>query len=169
MRLPTLMAITLLAGMQAQAAGPISVAGDGGPFEGKWEHCETWQGYAVCSDYTLLQRGRNVCGTWSYFATNAGYQGQLQLTAIRRLTARKDLICGDSGSETRQPCTSEYVPDGGWEPKQGYLIICKGVLQDADQSSVKHCHSNLRRHRMDEADRLALLARGWMQQCLARP
>lgn len=153
----------------------------GGAFQGNWEHCDHlndahWGKGKVCSSYVLLQNKKNICGTWSYWATGTTYEGQLQMTAIRKNTAKKDLICGVPGSETQTECANEYTPEGGWEAYKGYMMVCQNALlteatQDKTETSpiAKYCDRYYTRKTIPARQIKELLAEPWMQQCLTRP
>ena len=145
----------------------------GGAFQGNWEHCDRlndarWGKGTICGGYVLLQNDQNICGTWSYWASGTTYEGQLQMTAIRNKTAKKDRICGTPGSETQTECANEYTSDGGWEAAKGYTSVCNNALQESDTPNVASCSHYYPKKQLHQSQVKTLLAEPWMQQCLSR-
>ena len=148
------------------------------PFEGSWRSCFTlrdgtgsaYDGHKICTGYDLVQRGQNVCGTWSEFATGI-YEGRLQAVATDKTHAQWTSICGRTGSETNTECQTsedEGAPQA-WEAINQPLQLCKGrLLVGNDSCTVQHAKQGYRKHHLSHAQRTELLAEPWMQQCLSR-
>lgn len=141
----------------------------GGPFEGNWESCFSWQGDKICGGKVLLQNQKNVCGTWTYFATNRMYSGNIQLTTLRSKTAKKDFICGDIGSDTHTECEADVDANLHWEVAKGYMMICDGSLEESDKLSVIKCSKDLHKKKISNEAIKEMLSERWIQQCLTRP
>ena len=132
-----------------------------GPFAGNWESCAGTDAAEQCSRYLLLQRGKRICGTWSYFASGDGYEGKVIADANSPLEARRTRICGRPGSETRMECET------GWETIDRPLRLCDGKLGDLDGKNGS-CFADFERVE-NAGPSLAVLARQpWMQACLSR-
>lgn len=130
------------------------------PFAGSWESCAGADAPEQCSRYLLLQRGKNICGTWSYFASGDGYEGRVMAEAISPLEARRTRICGRPGSETRTECET------GWETIDRPLRLCDGRLGDLDGKNGK-CFADFERVE-GAAPSLAVLAgQSWIEACLS--
>lgn len=131
-----------------------------GPFSGVWQLCDEGASPEECSEYRLVQNAERICGTWSYFATNAGYDGRLIARAISSTEARRVRVCGRPGSETRTEC------DAGWEEIDKPLRICDGKLVESD-SNDRECRASFVRAGGADAKLRALAQEPWMQACLA--
>lgn len=144
-------------------AAPVPAA-DGenapGAFAGSWQACEGAPSPDQCSRYLLQQRGDRICGTWSYFATGAGYQGRVIARAVSSTEARRIHICGRVGSETRSEC------EAGWESIDKPLRLCGGKLGDLDGADGT-CFADFEPAPDAERELAALAAEPWMQACLA--
>ena len=159
----------LVAGLAACAApGSGGGRGDAGampgssmPFAGTWESCEGASTPAECSRYMLVQRGRRVCGTWSYVASGIGYEGRLIASATSETLARRSHVCGRPGSETRTEC------EDGWEAVDTPLRLCNGKLGDLG-SADGICSADHRPVPASESGHEALLSESWVQECLSR-
>lgn len=134
------------------------------PFEGAWEHCDSYRGAQYCSSYLLLQAGANVCGIWEYTATNSGYFGKLQATAVSPKVLRKDRVCGSPGSETQTECSEEGTPQIAWEPAHGNLYLIGNGMDDSESARRPYFH----RRAFLPGERAELLAQPWASACLAR-
>lgn len=131
-----------------------------GPFTGVWQLCDVGVSPDECSEYRLVQHADRICGTWSYVATNAGYEGRLVAHGISATEARRVRVCGRPGSETRTEC------DAGWEKIDKPLRICDGTLVESN-SSDGECRAPFARARGAEAQLRELARQPWMQACLA--
>jgi len=141
-----------------------SAAAEGAPFQGAWEHCDSYRGTQYCSSYVLLQVGSNVCGTWEYTATNAIYAGQLEGTAVSELAMRKDRVCGSRGGETQVGCSDEDGPHGSWEAARGTLYRIGNGLDESAQAT----RPSFVRRPFRPGEQADLEAREWVASCLAR-
>lgn len=131
------------------------------PFAGAWESCAGAESPEECSRYLLLQRGKNICGIWSYFATGDLYEGRVIAEAISALEARRTLICGRPGSETATEC------EAGWENVDRPLFFCDGKLSDLDPKNGS-CFADFERSESSEAALSELADQSWIQACLSR-
>lgn len=109
----------------------------------------------------LMQRGKRICGTWSYFASGDSYEGRIIAEAMSPLEARRTRICGRPGSETRTEC------DTGWETIDRPLHLCSDKLGDLDGKSGS-CFADF--ERVDTADRSLqeFASEPWIQACLSQ-
>jgi hypothetical protein len=155
----------------SQAASPASPpvktafeakpnAGESGSFAGSWEYCGRNDSPDLCSRYQLLQRGKRICGTWSYVASGAGYEGRVVAEAISPVEARRTRICGRPGSETRTQC------EVGWETIDRPLRLCDGKLGDLDGKGGK-CFADFERVVRTDPALQALAAQAWVEACLS--
>lgn len=131
-----------------------------GAFAGSWQACEGASSPDQCSRYLLQQRGNRICGTWSYFATGAGYEGRVIARAVSSTEARRTRICGRAGSETRSEC------EAGWDTIDKPLRLCDGKLGDLDGANGG-CFADFEPAPDAERELAALAAEPWMQACLA--
>lgn len=145
-------------GMAAVGSNPDANAS--APFEGDWRSCAGDDAPEHCSRYRLLQRGRRICGTWSYFASGDGYEGKVIAEANSPIEARRTRICGRPGSETRMEC------DTGWDTIDRPLRLCDGRLGDLD-SSDDSCFADFERVESAGSSLAALAREPWMQACLS--
>ncbi len=143
------------------AAGPKPDAVETAPFAGSWESCAGTEGPEQCSRYLLLQRGKRICGTWSYFASGDGYEGKIIAEATSPLEARRTRICGRPGSETRMDCET------GWEAIDRPLRLCGGKLGDLDGKKGS-CFADFRRVESAGPSLKVLVEQPWIQACLSR-
>lgn len=146
--------------MEAVGAAPSDVVGSG-PFAGSWESCAGAEAPEQCSRYLLLQRGKRICGTWSYYASGDAYEGRVVAESVSPLEARRTRICGRPGSETDTEC------DAGWQTIDRPLRICDGKLGDLDGKQGA-CFADF--ERVDDTDRqlAELAAQPWVRDCLAQ-
>jgi hypothetical protein len=131
------------------------------PFTGSWESCAGADAAEQCSRYLLLQRGKNICGTWSYFASGDGYEGRVMADANSPFEARRTRICGRPGSETRTECET------GWETIDRPLRLCDGKLGDLDGKNGS-CFADFERIKGAGPSLAVLAGQPWMQACLSR-
>lgn len=129
------------------------------PFTGVWEECDEGTSPDECSRYVLVQRGRRICGTWSYLATADLYEGRLQATALSGTQARRTQVCGRPGSEARTEC------DAGWDAIDKPLRVCGETLGTFESPDA--CPGRYVRSRAAIARIAELSAEPWMQACLA--
>jgi hypothetical protein len=108
----------------------------------------------------LLQRGKRICGTWSYVASGAGYEGRVVAEAVSPVEARRTQICGRPGSETSTECET------GWETIDRPLRLCDGKLGDLDGRGGK-CFADFERVRRPDAALQALATQPWIEACLS--
>jgi hypothetical protein len=130
------------------------------PFAGSWESCGSKDSPDQCSRYQLLQRGKRICGTWSYVASGAGYEGRVVAELVSPGEARRIRICGRPGSETRTPCET------GWDTIDRPLRLCDGKLGDLDGKGGK-CFADFERVERPEPTLKALAAQAWVEACLS--
>lgn len=130
------------------------------PFAGVWESCAGTDAPEQCSRYLLLQRGKHICGTWSYFASGKSYEGRVIAEAMSSLEARRNRICGRPGSEARTEC------DTGWETIDRPLRLCDGKLGDLD-SKDGHCFADFERVEGTSSSLQELASQPWVQDCLS--
>jgi hypothetical protein len=131
------------------------------PFAGVWESCAGTDAPEQCSRYLLLQRGKHICGTWSYFASGKSYEGRVIAEAMSSLEARRNWICGRPGSETRTECET------GWETIDRPLRLCNGKLGDLD-SKDDHCFADFERVESGGPELEKLAVQAWVQACLSQ-
>lgn len=130
------------------------------PFAGSWESCGPNETADLCSRYLLLQRGKRICGTWSYVASGAGYEGRVVAEAISPVEARRIRICGRPGSETRTEC------EDGWDTIDRPLRLCDGKLGDLD-GKAGTCFADFERVGRTDPALQALAAQAWVEACLS--
>jgi hypothetical protein len=130
------------------------------PFAGVWESCAGTDAPEQCSRYLLLQRGKHICGTWSYFASGKSYEGRVIAEATSSLEARRNRICGRPGSETRTECETD------WETIDRPLRLCNGKLGDLD-SKDGHCFADFERVAGADRSSQELPSQPWVQACLS--
>jgi hypothetical protein len=130
------------------------------PFAGVWESCSGTDAPEQCSRYLLLQRGKRICGTWSYFASGDSYEGRVIAEAMSPLEARRNRICGRPGSETDTECET------GWETIDRPLRLCSGKLGDLD-SKDGGCFADFERVEGADPSFQELASQPWMQACLS--
>jgi hypothetical protein len=131
------------------------------PFAGVWESCAGTDAPEQCSRYLLLQRGKRICGTWSYFASGDSYEGRVIAEATSSLDARRNRICGRPGSETRTECET------GWETIDRPLRLCNGKLGDLDGKDGR-CFADFERVEGAGPSLQELASQPWVQACLSR-
>lgn len=131
------------------------------PFSGVWESCAGTDAPEQCSRYLLLQRGKHICGTWSYFASGDSYEGRVIAEAMSSLEARRNRICGRPGSETRIEC------DTGWETIDRPLRLCNDKLGDLDSKDGR-CFADFDRVEDAGSSLRELASQSWVQACLSR-
>lgn len=131
------------------------------PFAGSWESCVGADAPEQCSRYLLLQRGKRICGTWSYFASGDIYEGRVMAEAISPVEARRTRVCGRPGSETHTEC------DTGWEAIDRPLRLCDGKLGDLDGKHGR-CFADFDRVENAEKSLADLAAQAWVEACLSR-
>lgn len=131
------------------------------PFAGVWESCADTDAPEQCSRYLLLQHGKRICGTWSYFASGNSYEGRVIAEAMSHLEARRKRICGRPGSEIRTEC------DTGWETIDRPLRLCNDKLGDLDSKDGR-CFADFERveSRGPELEKFA--GQAWVQACLSQ-
>lgn len=130
------------------------------PFAGVWESCAGTDAPEQCSRYLLLQRGKHICGTWSYFASGKSYEGRVIAEAMSPQQARRNRICGRPGSETRTDC------DTGWETIDRPLRLCNGKLGDLD-SKDNRCFADFERVEGASSSLEEIASQPWVQACLS--
>lgn len=155
----------LIAAAMTACAQPINTTSGGktmppAPFAGSWEYCGRNDSPDLCSRYRLLQRGKRICGTWSYVASGAGYEGRVVAEAISPVEARRTRICGRPGSETRTPC------EAGWDTIDRPLRLCGGKLGDLDGKGGS-CFADFVRVERPDPSLEALAAQTWVEACLS--
>ncbi len=142
----------------------------GGEFEGKWEQCTMWRGENACNSFTLLQKGKKICGEWSFWASGRVYEGQLM--AEQRDSGRAEwlLTCDSMKPGCARPDGSQ--PD--WQPVKGELRLCHGVLhfnEGKTNEPFAGCeslnpHYALLRKPVDMKSGDELRKQPWMHHCL---
>lgn len=149
------------------ASLPVKTAVDAKPnadesasFAGRWQSCAGTESPEQCSRYLLLQRGKRICGTWSYFASGDSYEGRVVAEAISPVEARRTRICGRPGSETRTEC------EAGWDIIDRPLRLCGGKLGDLDGKSGS-CFADFERVEHAEPALEELAAQTWVEACLS--
>jgi hypothetical protein len=151
------------------ATSPASRSAQGGakpditawaPFAGNWESCVGIDAPEQCSRYLLLQRGKRICGTWSYFASGDSYEGRVMAEAISPVEARRTGICGRPGSETRTEC------EAGWDTIDRPLRLCGGKLGDLDGKGGS-CFADFERVQRPDPSLEELAAQAWVEDCLS--
>jgi hypothetical protein len=130
------------------------------PFAGSWESCAGAESTDQCSRYLLLQRGKRICGTWSYFASGDSYEGRVMAEAISLVEARRTRICGRPGSETRTEC------EVGWDTIDRPLRLCDGKLGDLDGKDGR-CFADFERVERPDPSLEELAAQAWVEACLS--
>lgn len=94
-------------------------------FQGVWQDCfhfkksdkanyARYGGGDICSGLVLLQKGKNICGTWEDFATHM-YSGNIQAVQEKANFARSQRICGRVGSYTQVECDDKATSTAAWE------------------------------------------------------
>lgn len=132
---------------------------EGGPFAGTWTSCHGDVSQEKCSQYTLMQRGPRICGTWSYVASNSAYEGRVIAHANSESLAQRTHVCGRPGSETDTEC------DQGWQSISSPLQLCDGGLTDRPMADGA-CIADYARMSETRADLRDLAASVWVQECL---
>jgi hypothetical protein len=130
------------------------------PFAGSWESCAGTDAPEQCSRYLLLQRGKRICGTWSYFASGKSYEGRVIAEAMSAQEARRNRICGRPGSETRTECET------GWETIDRPLRLCNGKLGDLDGKDGR-CLADFEGLEGASSSLQELASQPWVQACLS--
>jgi hypothetical protein len=150
------------------ASLPMEAAVDAKPnvtasasFAGSWESCAGAESPGQCSRYLLLQRGKRICGTWSYFASGDSYEGRVMAEAISPVEARRTRICGRPGSETRTEC------EAGWDTIDRPLRLCGGKLGDLDDKDGR-CFADFERVGRPAPSLADLAGQAWVKACLSR-
>jgi hypothetical protein len=157
---------------ESQAAAPASLpvraavdakpnGGEAASFAGSWQSCAGTESPDQCSRYLLLQRGKRICGTWSYFASGDSYEGRVVAEAISPVEARRTRICGRPGSETRIAC------DAGWDTIDRPLRLCGRKLGDLDGKGGR-CFADFERVERPDPSLEELAAQAWVEACLSR-
>lgn len=155
----------LIAAAMTACAQPTTTTGGGksnasAPFAGSWEYCGRNDSPDLCSRYLLLQRGKRICGTWSYVASYKSYDGRVVAEAVSSVEARRTRICGRPGSETRTECET------GWDTIDRPLRLCGGKLGDLDGKDGK-CFADFKRVKRPDPSLEALAAQAWVEDCLS--
>ena len=135
-------------------------AGESAAFAGSWQSCAGTGSPDQCSRYLLLQRGKRICGTWSYFASGDSYEGRVVAEAISPVEARRTRICGRPGSETRIECET------GWDTIDRPLHLCGGKLGDLDGKDGS-CFADFERVERPDPSLEELAAQTWVEACLS--
>lgn len=131
-----------------------------GPFTGVWESCAGAESPGQCSRYLLVQRGKRICGTWSYFASGDSYEGRVMAEAMSPVEARRTHMCGRPGSETRTEC------EAGWDSIDRPLRLCGGKLGDLDGKDGR-CFADFERVERSDPSLHELAAQEWVEACLS--
>ncbi len=142
------------------ATGSYPDAMASAPFAGSWESCAGGDAPEQCSRYLLLQRGKRICGTWSYFASGDGYEGKVIAEANSPLEARRTRICGRPGSETSMECET------GWQTIDRPLRLCGSKLGDLDGKNGS-CFADFERAKSAGPSLEVLAEQPWIQACLS--
>lgn len=135
-------------------------AGESASFAGSWQSCAGTESPDQCSRYLLLQRGKRICGTWSYFASGDSYEGRVIAEAISPVEARRTRICGRPGSETRIAC------EAGWDTIDRPLRLCGGRLGDLHDKGGS-CFADFERVERPDPSLDELAAQAWVEACLS--
>lgn len=166
-------------------------------FEGVWQSCfrfspsdkdnyARYGGEKICSGFVLVQQGKNLCGTWEYFASTP-YEGRIQAIQQDATTARSAKICGRPGSYTQTACVNERSSSTTqplavtWETHtQTVFKLCKGRLFsnyiDNKQLPFDNCQTirkypgmgrGMVRKALTPSQKQILLQDPAIQQCLA--
>lgn len=144
---------------KAPTLAPVETARPG-PFAGVWEACDAGGSPDECSRYVLVQRGDRICGTWSYFATGAGYEGRVIAHMVSPVEARRTQVCGRPGSEAQTEC------DAGWDQIDKRFRLCNGKLGDLETENGS-CFAQFVRASKAEAQLAEVAAQPWLETCLA--
>ena len=145
-------------------------------FVGVWEGCAA----DTCSVFEMHQRGTRVCGFWSYFATNSGYDGRFTGdVAGNRLTW--SAVCGSPGGVARSFCPESSDPSSaipgagesfGWAPYPWVQTLCKGRLVDGPSKTCVGTNRALIFRKVSGKRNRSPLGesppeREWLSECLA--
>lgn len=130
------------------------------PFAGVWTSCAGTDAAEQCSRDLLLQHGKRICGTWSYFASGDSYDGRVIAEVMSPLEARRKRVCGRPGSEARTEC------DTGWEAIDQPLRLCSGKLGDLDGNDGG-CFADYERAEDKGRSLQELASQSWVQACLS--
>lgn len=130
------------------------------PFAGSWQSCAGAESPEQCSRYLLVQRGKRICGTWSYLASGDSYEGRVMAEAISPVEARRTRICGRPGSETRTEC------EAGWDTIDRPLRLCGEKLGDLDSKDGR-CFADFERVGRPDISLDNLAAQAWVEACLS--
>jgi hypothetical protein len=149
------------------ASLPVEAAADAkpnvtasAPFAGSWQSCAGAESPEQCSRYLLVQRGKRICGTWSYFASGDIYEGRVVAEAISPVEARRTRICGRPGSETHTEC------EAGWDTIDRPLRLCGEKLGDLDSKNGR-CFADFERVERPDPSLDNLAAQAWVEACLS--
>lgn len=153
------MAVTSPAPLSAQDGARPDITASA-PFAGSWESCAGAGSPDQCSRYQLLQRGKRICGTWSYVASGDSYEGRVVAEAISSVEARRTRVCGRPGSETRTEC------EAGWDAIDRPLRLCGGKLSDLDGKGAR-CFADFERVERPDPSLDELAAQAWVEACLS--
>lgn len=162
--LGTMLSLCLVAcstpGPAQKPAGAPAVPAASAPFAGHWESCEGAPSQEECARYILGQRGRRICGTWSYVASGQVYQGRVIARAVSATRARQTHVCGRPGSETGTEC------EDGWESIDQPLVLCGGRLADRAGADGT-CAADYQPVPAPESNGVGVPAEAWVQACLS--
>ncbi|MFC3685051.1 hypothetical protein [Hydrogenophaga luteola] len=157
---PMLIAVAMAAGAQSTNTTSRGKSKVSAPFAGSWESCGRNDSPDLCSRYLLLQRGKRICGTWSYVATWDYYDGRVVAEVVSPGEARRIRICGRPGSETSTEC------EAGWDNIDRPLRLCGGKLGDLDGKGGR-CYAGFVRVKRPDPSLEELAAEPWVQACLS--
>ncbi|WP_066261981.1 hypothetical protein [Hydrogenophaga flava] len=157
---PMLIAVAMAAGAQPTNTSSGGKSKVSAPFAGSWVSCGRNDSPDLCSRYLLLQRGKRICGTWSYVASYKSYDGRVVAEAVSSVEARRTRICGRPGSETRTEC------EDGWETIDRPLHLCDEKLGDLDGKGGR-CYAGFVRVKRPDPSLEELAAEPWVQACLS--